>query len=192
MNDGSIGRRAPSEAPRSNRTDLRVRDATPADMAAIQAIYAHHVLHGLASFEEEPPPLAEMCSRREAVLAAGLPYLAAELAGEVVGYSYAIAYRARAAYRYTLEDSVYVAPGRQGQGIGRALLADLIDRCAAGVWRQMLAVIGDSANTGSIALHRSLGFEMSGTLKSVGFKFGRWVDTVHMQRLLGDGDRSLP
>ena len=169
-----------------------VRDAQHADMAAVQAIYAHHVLHGLATFEEVPPDLAEMSVRRENVLAAGLPYLVAEAQGRVVGYSYATAYRARAAYRYTLEDSVYVADGLAGRGIGFALLQTLLARCEAGGWRQMVAVIGDSANAGSIALHRRLGFEFSGTLRSVGFKFGCWVDSVQMQRALGEGDRSLP
>jgi phosphinothricin acetyltransferase len=161
-------------------------------MAVVQAIYAHHVLHGLASFEEVPPSVAEMSARREAVLAAGLPYLVAELQGRVVGYSYATAYRPRLAYRHTIEDSVYVADGLAGQGIGFALLQELVVRCESGQWRQMLAVIGNSGNAGSIALHRRLGFEMAGTLKSVGFKFGGWVDTVLMQRPLGEGDGSLP
>ena len=170
----------------------RVRDAQPGDMAEVQAIYAHHVLHGLASFEEVPPSVAEMSARREAVLAAGLPYLVAELQGRVVGYSYATAYRPRPAYRHTIEDSVYVADGLAGQGIGFALLQELVVRCESGQWRQMLAVIGNSGNAGSIGLHRRLGFEMAGTLKSVGFKFGGWVDTVLMQRPLGEGDGSLP
>ena len=176
----------------SRDTDLRVRDATPADMDAIQVIYAHHVLHGLASFEEVPPTVAEMGLRRDAVLAAGLPYLVAEAAGHVVGYSYATAYRPRAAYRHTIEDSVYVLESMAGRGVGHALLFELIRRCEVGRWRQMLAVIGDSGNTGSIALHRRLGFETSGTLKSVGFKFGRWVDSVLMQRALGEGDGTMP
>ncbi len=161
-------------------------------MPAIQAIYAHHVLHGLATFEEVPPSVDEMIARRAAVLKAGLPYLAAHLDGRVVGYAYATAYRPRPAYRHTIEDSVYVAQGSSGHGIGRALLRSLIEHCERGPWRQMLAVIGNSANAGSIALHRSLGFQPIGTLHSVGFKLGRWVDTVLMQRTLGDGDRSLP
>lgn len=169
-----------------------VRDAQPADMAAVQAIYATHVLHGLATFEEIPPDLAEMNARREAVLAAGLPYLVAQVEDRVVGYSYATAYRARAAFRYTLEDSVYVADGLVGRGVGHALLQELLARCASGGWRQMLAVIGDSDNSRSIALHRRFGFEHAGTQCSVGFKFGRWVDTVQMQRALGEGDRTLP
>ncbi|GAB4070370.1 N-acetyltransferase [Ancylobacter sonchi] len=171
---------------------LRIRDADEADMEAVQAIYAHHVLHGLASFETTPPSTAELLVRRAAVLAAGLPYLVAEEEGRIVGYCYATAYRPRPAYRHTVEDSVYVADGLGGRGIGAALLEALIRRCEAGDWRQMLAVIGNSGNAGSIALHRRLGFETVGTLRSVGFKFGRWVDTVLMQRSLGDGALSLP
>ncbi len=169
-----------------------VRDAAAADMPAIQAIYAHHVLHGLATFEEVPPSVDDMVARRAAVLNAGLPYLAAWIDERVVGYAYATAYRPRPAYRHTIEDSVYVAQGSSGRGIGSALLRALIERCERGPWRQMLAVIGNSGNTGSIALHRSLGFEPIGTLHAVGFKLGRWVDTVLMQRALGDGDRSAP
>jgi L-amino acid N-acyltransferase YncA len=126
------------------------------------------------------------------VLKLGLPYLVAELNGHVVGYSYATLYRARPAYRYTVEDSVYVEDGLHGRGIGTALLAELIARCEQGPWRQMLAVIGDSANAGSIALHRRMGFTMCGTLGSVGFKLGRWVDSVFMQRALGPGDSLQP
>jgi L-amino acid N-acyltransferase YncA len=171
---------------------ILVRDAAAADMPAIQAIYAHHVLHGLATFEEVPPSVAEMADRRAAVLKAGLPYLAAEIDGAVVGYAYATAYRPRPAYRFTVEDSIYIAHGLGGRGIGAALLGALIVRCERGPWRQMLAVIGNSGNAGSIALHRRLGFEPIGTLHAVGFKLGRWVDTVLMQRALGDGDRSAP
>src|SRR4051812_15222355 len=150
-----------------------VRDAAEADMPAVAAIYAHHVLHGLATFEETPPTVAEMLSRRAAVLARGLPYLVAEIDGAGVGYCYATSYRPRPAHRHTLEDSVYVAEGLGGRGIGRALLAALVRRCEAGPWRQMIAVIGDSGNAGSIALHRSLGFQPAGTLRAVGFKLGR-------------------
>ena len=171
---------------------ILVRDAAKADMAAVQAIYAHHVLHGVATFEEIPPSLADLLGRRASVLALGLPYLVAELNGRVVGYSYAGSYRARPAYRYSVEDSVYVAQGLGGHGIGRALLAALVERCESGPWRQMLAVIGDSGNAGSIALHASLGFQQVGTLTSVGFKLGRWVDTVLMQRPLAGGDETLP
>lgn len=171
---------------------LTVRNAVEADMAAIHAIYAEAVLHGLASFEETPPTLVEMLSRRSAVLDLGLPYLAAERDGAVVGYAYATGYRPRPAYRHTVEDSVYVADGMRGRGVGRALLQALIEGCEAGPWRQMVAVIGDSGNGGSIALHESLGFRMVGTLESVGFKLGRWVDTVLMQRPLGAGSETLP
>lgn len=169
-----------------------VRDATDADMPAIQRIYARHVLDGVATFEEVPPATDDLLSRRAAVLGLGLPYLVAEIDGTVVGYSYATPYRPRPAYRHTIEDSVYVADGRHGQGIGRALLSALVERCEAGPWRQMIAVIGDSANAGSIALHDALGFRPVGTLQAVGFKLGRWVDTVLMQRELGAGSSTPP
>jgi phosphinothricin acetyltransferase len=166
---------------------MLVRDARDDDMAAVQAIYAHHVLHGTASFEEEAPSLAEMARRRAEVLGKGLPYLVAEIDGKVAGYSYATPYRARSAYRYTIENSVYVDHARHRAGIGRALLTGLIMRCERGDWRQMIAVIGDSAHVASIALHESLGFRNVGTLEAVGFKFGRWLDSVLMQRALGAG-----
>ena len=169
-----------------------LRDSRDADVEEIRAIYAHHVLHGLASFEEAPPDAAEIARRRAVVLALRLPYLVAEAEGRVVGYCYATLYRTRSAYRHTLENSVYVRDGMHGRGIGRALLEALIARCEAGPWRQMVAVIGDSGNRASIALHRACGFETIGTLRSVGFKFGRWVDSVFMQRALGRGDSALP
>jgi L-amino acid N-acyltransferase YncA len=162
-----------------------VRDSREDDMAQVQAIYAHHVLHGTASFEEQPPALVEMLRRRADVLARGLPYLVAEREGRLVGYSYATPYRARSAYRFSTENSVYVAPDHVRAGLGRALLAELIARCEAGEWRQMIAVIGDSDNAASIALHERLGFRMVGTVRNVGLKFGRWLDTVLMQRELG-------
>ena len=150
----------------------------------MQAIYAHHVLHGTASFEEEPPPLAEMRRRRADVLARGLPYLVAE----VTARSPATATRRRigrgSAYRFSIENSVYVDHARHRAGIGRALLGELIARCERGEWRQMIAVIGDSAQAASIGLHASLGFRHVGTLQAVGLKFGRWLDTVLMQRAL--------
>jgi L-amino acid N-acyltransferase YncA len=161
-------------------------------MTAIESIYAHHVLHGLATFEEIPPASAELLARRAQIISAGLPYLVAEAHGRVLGYAYATSYRARPAYRYTIEDSIYVADGFRGRGIGGVLLQALVARCEAGPWRQMLAVIGNSDNAASIALHRRLGFESVGTLKSVGFKLGRWVDTVLMQRTLGGGDATPP
>jgi L-amino acid N-acyltransferase YncA len=174
------------------KTAVFVRDAREADMAEVQAIYAHHVLHGLASFEERPPSVGEMVARRAAVVGLGLPYLVAEMDGRIVGYSYASSYRPRPAYRYTVEDSVYVQDGLAGRGIGRTLLALLIKRCERGPWRQMLAVIGDSANSGSIGLHAALGFTTVGKFDAVGFKFGRWVDSVVMQRPLGPGGTTLP
>jgi L-amino acid N-acyltransferase YncA len=171
---------------------VAVRDATEADMADVQRIYAHYVLHALATFEEEPPPIAEMVARRAAVVAMGLPYLVAEVDGRIAGYSYAATYRARPAYRYTVEDSVYVADGMGGRGIGTALLVALIARCETGPWRQMVAVIGDSRNAGSVAVHLGQGFALTGTFKSVGFKLGQWVDTVMMQRPLNRGDEAGP
>lgn len=169
-----------------------VRDANEADIATVQDIYQFHVLNGLATFEEVPPPTEEMLSRRAAVVAAGLPYLVAEIDDRVVGYSYATCYRPRPAYRHTIEDSVYVDNELRGRGIGAALLRALILRCEVGPWRQMLAVIGNSENAGSVALHRRMGFQHVGTLRSVGFKLGRWVDSVLMQRALGLGDLALP
>jgi phosphinothricin acetyltransferase len=171
---------------------LLVRDAIEADMASVQRIYAHYVLHGLATFEEVPPATDQLLTRRTAVLRLGLPYLVATLEDTVVGYSYATSYRARPAYQYTVEDSVYVADGLGRRGIGAMLLRTLIERCESGPWRQMLAVIGDSDNAASIALHRRFGFQPVGTLKSVGFKLGRWVDTVLMQRVLGEGGATAP
>jgi phosphinothricin acetyltransferase len=174
---------------------LTIRAAEAEDVPAIQAIYAHHVLHGIASFEEEPPDHAEMSRRRADVLARGLPYLVAEDrpgSGAILGFAYAGPYRARPAYRYALEDSVYVLPGKGGRGIGSALLGALIERCAALGYRQMIAVIGDSDNASSIRLHARHGFRNVGVLASVGFKHGRWVDSVFMQRALGPGDETLP
>ncbi len=169
-----------------------IADAAEADMAAVQRIYAHHVLHGLATFEETPPTLAEMQARRRAVLDAGLPWLIARRDGQIVGYAYATAFRPRPAYRYTIEDSVYVDEGLAARGVGSALLAVLIQRCAAGPWRQMLAVIGNSENLGSIRLHERFGFRHAGLQQAVGFKLGRWVDTVMMQLALGDGATTTP
>ena len=174
---------------------LTVRDATDADMAAIQKIYEREVLHLVASFEEVPPGIEELRVRRARVLAMGLPYLVAEREGTVVGYSYASTYRPRPAYRHTVENSVYVADGMQGRGIGHALLTELIARCEAGPWRQMIAVIalGDNgASDASIALHERLGFRKAGFVEGVGYKFGRWIDSVMMQRALGPGNRVPP
>lgn len=171
---------------------ITVRDAADDDVAVVQAIYAHHVLHGISTFEEIPPSIDEIGRRRTAVLESGLPYLVAEVGSRVVGYCYATAYRPRAAYRYTIEDSVYVEVGMGGTGIGGALLRELISRCEAGPWRQMIAVIGNSANTGSILLHQNCGFHHVGALAGVGFKHEGWVDTVLMQRSLGSGVETLP
>jgi len=173
-------------------SQIVVRDSTNTDMPAVRRIYAHHVLHGLGSFEEKPPSVVELQRRRGDVLGRGLPYLVAEIDGTVAGYSYATPYRSRSAYRYTLEDSVYVDETMNRRGIGRALLSALIARCDNGHWRQMIAVIGDSNNLASIALHESLGFRLVGTFRAVGFKLGGWVDTVLMQRELGGGERTPP
>lgn len=153
-------------------------------MPAVQAIYSHYVLHDLCSFEEEVPSVEQMQARRAEVLARGLPYLVAMKDGEVAGYAYASPYRSRSAYRHTVEDSVYISQGMQGHGIGKALLQEVIRRCTRSGFTQMVAVIGNSANAGSQRLHESLGFEMVGVLRNVGFKFGQWVDTVLVQRAL--------
>lgn len=171
---------------------VAVRDATEADMTQIQAIYSFWVTRTAASFEEEPPTVEEMIRRRAATLARGMPYLVAEDDGEVVGYTYAGPWRPRTAYRYTLEDSIYVAPFVQRRGVGRALLGALIERCTEMGYRRMIGVIGDSANQSSIALHRSMGFRQEGVLRGVGLKFGRWVDVVMMHRVLDDSVRLLP
>ena len=171
---------------------MLVRPAAPQDLPAIQAIYAHHVMHGLASFEEVAPPLEELRRRYEDVTRQGLPYLVAEEKGELLGYGYCTLYRTRSAYRHTLEDSIYVKQGKQGKGVGKAVLTELIALCTALKYRQVIAVIGDSANAASIGVHASLGFVRSGHLRSTGFKFGRWVDTVFMQLPLGTGDGTKP
>jgi L-amino acid N-acyltransferase YncA len=170
-----------------------VRDSNERDVPAISRIYGHWVRHGLASFELEPPGEAEMGRRRRQLLTAGFPYLVAESdGGTVVGYACGSPYRSRAAYRFACEDSVYVTPESTRRGTGRALLAALIERCAGGGWRLMIAVIGDSANVPSISLHRTLGFEYAGLLPAVGWKQKRWVDTVLMVRPLGAGSAAPP
>ena len=175
-----------------NSSEILIRDATNADMKDIQIIYTHNVLKGLASFEVTPPDLAELIRRREETLAKGYPYRVAEVGGIVRGYAYAGPFRQRSAYLYTTENSIYVSKNRQGQGIGRHLLKDLIERCNERGFRQMVSIIGDSKNYSSIALHSKLGFKKIGVQPSVGFKFGRWVDSVIMQRELGDGGSTLP
>lgn len=184
----------PASASEKDTSERRitVRNSTEADLDVIQKIYSHEVLFGLATFEEEPPSAKELGKRRKAVLNLGLPYLVAELDGQVVGYAYANNYRPRPAYRHSIENSVYVAKDMHGRGVGKSLLSVLIERCEAGTWRQMVAVIGDSGNAGSIGLHNRLGFRHVGVLNSVGFKLGRWVDTVIMQRALNEGDGALP
>ena len=172
---------------------IRIRPSEERDIGAIAAIYGHHVLHGTGSFETEPPGEEEMRRRRADILARGLPYLVAEGEdGTILGYAYASAYRPRAAYRNTVENSVYVRHDIVGRGVGRLLLAELIAQCEALGARQMVAVVGDSANLASVRLHEALGFRLVGTLRSVGRKHGRWLDTVLLQRPLGEGDQTDP
>jgi L-amino acid N-acyltransferase YncA len=169
-----------------------IRPSEGGDLAQITAIYAHAVSHGTASFELEPPAEAEMARRRGALVENGYPYLVAEADGAILGYAYAGPYRPRAAYRSTVEDSIYVSPAAQGRGVGRALLAALIRHCEALDFRLMVAVIGDEASAGSIALHRGAGFEPVGTLSGIGYKHGRWLASVLMQRALGPGTDTPP
>ncbi|GAP33823.1 GNAT family N-acetyltransferase [Piscinibacter sakaiensis] len=171
---------------------LLIRPSTSADLDALQAIYAWHVANGTGTFELEAPDRAEMARRRDDVLAKDLPWLVAERAGEVLGYAYANHFRPRRAYRFCVEDSIYLAPQARGQGLGRLLLAELVGQCEARGARQMLAVIGDAENAGSIGVHRRLGFEHTGVLKAAGWKFGRWLDVVLMQRSLGTGAADAP
>lgn len=171
---------------------VTLRPCEERDLDAVLEIYAPEVLAGLASFELEVPSLDEMRERRRRIVDAGFPYLVAECGGQVVGYAYAGPYRPRPGYRFTVENSVYVRADRHGLGIGRRLLGDLLSACERIGARQVVAVIGDSGNTASIGLHAALGFRHAGTLASVGFKNGRWVDVVLMQRELGPGDRTLP
>ncbi|WP_343628794.1 N-acetyltransferase family protein [Roseateles sp.] len=176
----------------SSSSPLVIRPSLEGDISSIQQIYEHAVLHGTGTFETDVPDRAEMARRRTEVLSRSLPYLVAERDGQVLGYAYANYFRPRLAYRYFVEDSVYLAPTAQGQGVGRLLLAELIARCEAAGARQMVAVIGDSQNLGSIGVHRALGFEQTGLMKSAGWKFGKWLDVVLMQRQLGQGDSSSP
>ena len=169
-----------------------IRDAAPADLPAITAIYAHHVRTGTGTFEETPPEEAEMAARLARVQGAGCAWLVAEHEGVITGYGYYAQIRDRSAYRFTAEDSIYVRQDVRGMGVGKALVQALLEHATARGFRQMVAVIGDSENVGSIGLHSSLGFRQVGTMKSVGLKFGQWVDVVTMQRALGEGDQSLP
>lgn len=173
-------------------TELIVRGAEPADIPDITRIYADAVVYGTATFEIEPPDEAEMARRQKALLTRSYPYLVAERAGIVAGYAYAGPYRNRPAYDWCVEDSIYIAPQFHRQGIGRLLLTRLVTQAEALGFRQMVAVIGDSAQAASIAVHARAGFALIGTLRSVGFKHGRWLDTVLMQRSLGRGDETPP
>lgn len=177
---------------RKAATGLRLRDATDADMADVAAVYAHHVTTSRASFELTAPDAAEMVRRRADVVKRGLPWLLAELDGKVAGFAYASSYRPRPAYRYTVEDSVYVAPWAMRRGAGSALLTELIARCEALGYRAMVAVIGGSDNVGSIALHAASGFRHAGMLPAVGWKLGQWADSVIMTRPLGEGAQTPP
>ena len=169
-----------------------VRASTTEDATALAEIYGHHVLNGFGTFEEVPPSVQDMAARRQAIVERGLPYMVAEDAGRVLGFAYAGPFRPRAAYRYTVEDSVYIAPDALGRGVGKAVLGAVIQACEAFGIRQVVAVIGDSENAGSIGLHRSLGFEHAGVGKGFGWKKGRWVDIVWMRKALNGGDTSAP
>jgi L-amino acid N-acyltransferase YncA len=169
-----------------------IRPSREDDVPAITAIYAHHVQHGTGTFEIDPPSPSDMAARRAEVLARGLPWLVLEEEGQVLGYAYCNWFKPRPAYRYSAEDSIYLAPGTQGRGLGRLLLAELGRQAEAVGVRKLIAVIGDSANAGSIGVHRSLGFEPVGTIRSCGWKFDRWLDIVLMEKSLGEGDRSAP
>ena len=175
----------------ATRLPILIRDSRETDVATIQAIYAHHVLHGTASFELTPPAIDEMRQRRADIVAKDLPYLVAEQNGVVVGYAYVTLYRPRPAYRFTVEDSVYVQEGLAGQGIGSLLLAEIIKICTAKGYRQLMAVVGD-ASAASVSLHERHGFKLAGTFKAVGYKFGAWRDTAMLQRSLGEGDLTDP
>jgi L-amino acid N-acyltransferase YncA len=171
---------------------LLIRSSTDADLPAFARIYGQAVLQGTGTFELEAPDEAEMARRRTDVLTKGLPWLVAERAGRVIGYAYANHFRPRRAYRFCLEDSIYLDEGARGHGVGRVLLAELMAQCEAAGARQMLAVIGDSANAGSIGVHRACGFEDAGVFKAAGWKFGRWLDVVLMQKALGEGATNEP
>jgi phosphinothricin acetyltransferase len=184
-------RHEPDRNPMSTPT-LLIRPSTPADLPAITAIYGWNVLNGTGTFELDPPDEPEMARRRDDVLSKGLPWLVVQRDGVVLGYAYANHFRPRKAYRFCLEDSVYLAPEAKGQGLGKLLLAELLGRCEAAGARQMLAVIGDSANLGSIGVHRTLGFEHIGVMKAAGWKFDQWRDVVIMQKALGQGQTTAP
>ncbi len=171
---------------------MSIRPAASTDIPEIQAIYAHHVLHGAGTFEEIPPSVEEMQGRYHVIADQGWSFLVTADATGVLGYAYFTQMRDRSAYRYTAENSIYVREDVRGQGVGKALVQQLLSDAAAAGFRQMIAVIGDSENVGSIGVHASLGFQRAGLLRASGFKFGRWVDTVYMQRALGRGDTDIP
>ena len=169
-----------------------IRPSSDADVPAIAAIYAHHVLHGTGTFETEPPSPADMAGRRADVLAKGLPYLVAEQDGQVLGFAYSTWFKPRPAYRFSAEDSIYLAADQPGRGLGRLLLSELAAQAEQAGVRKLIAVIGDSANAGSIGVHRAMGFQHVGVLSACGWKFDRWLDVVLMEKSLGAGDRTPP
>ena len=171
---------------------LLIRPSSDQDIPAIAAIYAHHVLHGTGTFETEPPSGAAIASRRADVLSRGLPYLVAVLDGKIAGFAYGNWFKPRPAYRYSVEDSIYLAPGLQRKGLGRALLAELLARCEAAGIRKVMAIIGDSANAGSVGAHLAVGFTQVGVVDACGWKFGAWRDIVIMQKNLGSGATRPP
>ena len=173
-------------------TPVLIRASRDDDIDAIASFYCESIATGTASWEYDPPSVAEMGKRRHAVIANGFPYLVAEIDSRVVGYAYASTYRARIGYRFVVEDSIYIAPDMQGRGIGKRLLMAVIAECEKLGFRQMIAVIGDSENAGSIALHQRCGFQHAGRFNGIGYKFGRWLDSVQMMRSLGAGSDSLP
>lgn len=174
------------------REAIRVRDARDSDMAAVQMIYGPYVTHSTGTFEEYPPSVEQMTERFHTVTSAGYPYLVAEIDGAIGGFTYGSQFRLRSAYRYTVEDSIYMAPEHAGRGIGRVLLGELIARCSAAGFRQMIAMVGDSANARSLQLHQRMGFTREAVLTNIGFKHGRWVDMVLMKRALGPGADTPP
>jgi L-amino acid N-acyltransferase YncA len=177
---------------KSAPSETVIRACDESDMRAVTEIYRHHVLHSPATFELVPPSFDEMLERYRTIKRGGYIYLVAEQGGKIAGYAYVSAYRARPAYRFTVENSVYIRPGFERRGLGRMLLKALLQECEKKPFRQVIAVIGDSANAASVELHRALGFELTGTFRAVGFKFGRWVDTVLMQKEIGEGAHESP
>lgn len=171
---------------------MKIVNAEKKHIPAIRDIYAHHVIHGTGSFETDPPDTHEMLTRLEKIRSLGLPWVVALQEDKIIGYCYLTRYRERYAYRYTLEDSIYIDPAAQRQGVGKALLRHVIDWAETQGYRQLIAIVGDSNNQGSLKVHQQVGFTEIGTLKDIGFKHGRWLDTVLMQRNLGEGNSTLP